>query len=108
MTSRSRRRGGRLRIFDLLRDGAHRTPDRSALHWVERARSLTYADAVVTAERVAAGLSSLGVERGDRVGIFAHNGLDYLAAMFGAWRLGAISALVNVQYADALDYYVND
>jgi acyl-CoA synthetase (AMP-forming)/AMP-acid ligase II len=28
--------------------------------------------------------------------------------MFGTWRLGAICALVNVQYADSLDYYVND
>ena len=28
--------------------------------------------------------------------------------MFGTWRLGAISALVNLQYADNLDYYVND
>ena len=63
-------------------------------------QSLSYADALVTAERVAGGLAALGVGRGDRVGIFAHNGLDYLAAMFGAWRLGAICALVNLQYAD--------
>jgi acyl-CoA synthetase (AMP-forming)/AMP-acid ligase II len=104
----SSHRGASLRIFDLLHDGAHRTPDRRALHWVERDRSLSYEDAVLTMERVAGGLAALGVGRGDRVGIFAHNGLDYLAAMFGTWRSGAISALVNVQYADALDYYVND
>ena len=30
----------------LLRDGVHRTPDKIALHWVERNRSLTYAQAV--------------------------------------------------------------
>ena len=75
---------------------------------MDRGRSLTYAEAVATSERVAAGLATLGVERGDRVGVFAHNGLDYLVAMFGTWRLGAICALVNVQYADTLDYYVND
>ena len=75
---------------------------------MERDKSLSYADAVATFERVAGGLAALGVGHGDRVGIFAHNGLDYLAAMFGAWRLGAISALVNLQYADELDYYVND
>ncbi len=40
--------------------------------------------------------------------MFAHNGLDYLLAMFGAWRLGAIAALVNVRYADDLDYYFGD
>jgi len=92
----------------LLNDGANRTPDKVALHWVERDRSLTYAQAVEGMERVAGALSALGVGRGDRVGVFAHNGMDYLLAMFGAWRLGAISALVNLQYADTLDYYVND
>src|SRR5262249_50664999 len=30
----------------LLYDGAHRTPDRPAFHWVERDRTLTYAEAV--------------------------------------------------------------
>ena len=56
-------------------------------------------------DRVAGALAELGVRKGDRVGIFAHNGLDYLYAMFGAWRLGAISTHVSVQYADELDYY---
>jgi long-chain acyl-CoA synthetase len=95
-------------LQQLLVDGANRSPERTAFHWVERGRTLSYADAVVGMERVAGALASLGVERGDRVGVFAHNGMDYLLAMFGTWRLGAICALVNVQYADRLDYYVND
>jgi long-chain acyl-CoA synthetase len=95
-------------LHHLLYDGAHRTPDRSALHWVERDLTLTYVEAVAAMERVAGALASLGVERGDRVGVFAFNGMDYLLAMFGAWRLGAIAALVNVQYADRLDYFLND
>lgn len=98
----------RMRIFDLLTDGARRSPDRTAFHWVDRDRSLTYAEAVAAAEQVAGALCALGVGPGDRVGVFAHNGLDYLLAMFGTWRLGAVSALVNLQYADSLDYYVND
>ena len=76
----------------LLLDGANRTPDKTALHWVERNRSLTYAEAVEQMERVAGALSALGVGRGDRVGIFAHNGMDYLTAMFGTWRLGAVGS----------------
>jgi acyl-CoA synthetase (AMP-forming)/AMP-acid ligase II len=59
-------------------------------------------------ERVAGALHALGVEQGDRVGIFAHNGLDYVLAMFGAWRLGAISVLINVSYAERLNYYLAD
>jgi len=97
-----------LRFHQLLLDGAHRRPERTALHWIDRDRRLTWAQAAAGMERVAGALASLGVGKGDRVAIFAHNGNDYALAMFGAWRLGAISAHVNVQYADTLDYYLND
>jgi long-chain acyl-CoA synthetase len=95
-------------LQQLLVDGANRSPEKTAFHWVERGRSLSYQEAVAGMDRVAGALAGLDVERGDRVGVFAHNGMDYLLAMFGTWRLGAICALVNVQYADRLDYYVND
>lgn len=95
-------------LHRLLFDGADRHPDRRALVWADRARSVTYAEAVALTDRAAGALAELGVGRGDRVGIFAHNGLDYLVAMFGAWRLGAISTHISVLYADTLDYYVND
>lgn len=97
-----------MRFQQLLLDGAGRRPDQTALHWVDRDRRLTYAEAAAGMERVAGALAALGVRKGDRVGIFAHNGLDYVLAMFGAWRLGAISAHINVQYADTLDYYLAD
>ncbi len=97
-----------MRLHQLLLDGAARRPARTALHWIDRDRRLTYAEAAAGMERVAGALAALGVKKGDRVGIFAHNGNDYVLAMFGAWRLGAISAHINVQYADTLDYYLAD
>ncbi len=97
-----------MKFHQLLVDGASRRPDQTALHWIDRDRRLTYAEAAAGMERVAGALASLGVKKGDRVGLFAHNGNDYVLAMFGAWRLGAISAHVNVQYADTLDYYLAD
>ena len=95
-------------LHQALLDGAHRRPDAPALRWVERERVLTYAEAVEGMDRTAGALASLGVARGDRVAVFAHNGMDYLLAMFGAWRIGAIAALVNIAYADRLDYYIGD
>jgi long-chain acyl-CoA synthetase len=95
-------------LHQILIDGAHRTPEAPALRWAERERVLGYAEAVDAMELTAGALAELGVGRGDRVGVFAHNGMDYLLAMFGAWRLGAIAALVNVAYADQLDYYIAD
>jgi long-chain acyl-CoA synthetase len=95
-------------MHQLLRDGAERSPDKIAFKWVDRDRALTFAAAVAEMERFAGALHHLGVCEGDRVTVFAHNGLDYLMAMFACWRIGAIAALVNVRFADELDYYLND
>ncbi len=95
-------------MHQLLLDGAERHPDAMALTWSDRDRSLTYAQAVDAMMRMAGGLASLGVQPGDRVAIFAHNGFDYLVTMLGAWRLGAISAHVNVKFADELVHYLGD
>jgi Acyl-CoA synthetases (AMP-forming)/AMP-acid ligases II len=95
-------------MHHLLERAAERVPGRIALHWVDRDRSLTYGEAVAAMEKMAGALHGLGVRPGDRVLIFAHNGLDYLVAMLGIWRIGAIAALVNVRYADDLAYYLAD
>ncbi len=95
-------------LHRLLAQGAARHPGKTALGWVKRDRSLSYAEANEATDRVAAGLAALGVERGDRVGVFAHSGLDYLLAMFGAWRVGAVAALVDLSHADDLDRYFGD
>lgn len=95
-------------MHQTLLDGAERTPDKPALHWVDRDVALTYAEAVQQMLHMAGALASLGVVKGDRVTVFAHNGMDYLLAMLGAWRLGAIAALVNVQFGPELEYYLAD
>ena len=95
-------------LHHLLAQGAARHPDKTALGWVKRDRSLSFAEATEATDRVAAGLAALGVARGDRVGVFAHSGLDYLLAMFGAQRAGAVAALVDLSRADALDCYFGD
>lgn len=95
-------------LHHLLTDGAARSPEKTALGWVKRDRSLGYAEAAAATDRVAAGLAALGVEQGDRVGVFAHSGLDYLLAMFGSWRAGAVAALVDLRHADDLDEYFGD
>src|SRR5262249_25610081 len=95
-------------MHQLLLDGAIRQPGKTALCWVDRDTGLTFAEAVSAMERFAGALHHLGVRKGDRVSIFAHNGMDYLIALFACWRIGAIAALVNVRFADELDYYFAD
>ena len=92
----------------MLRRAAHRWPDRTFLRWSDKGRSMTFAEADAASDRAAAALATLGVGRGDRVGLLAHNGLDYIIAMFGAWKLGSISAHISVQVADQLAEYSAD
>jgi acyl-coenzyme A synthetase/AMP-(fatty) acid ligase len=95
-------------MHQLLVDGAARHPDKIAFRWVDRDATQTFAGAVSMMEDYAGALHHLGVREGDRVIIFAHNGMDYLLGMFACWRIGAIAALVNVRFVDDLDYYFSD
>jgi long-chain acyl-CoA synthetase len=52
-------------------------------------RSLSHAEVAAKVERVAAGLHSLGVTRGDRVGILSENRPDWAIADFAILCLGA-------------------
>ncbi len=97
-----------LTFADMLRRTAWRVPDRPFLYWSDRDRSITYAEGDALSDAVAGALANLGVQKGDRVGIFAHNGLDYVMAMFGAWKLGAVSAHINVLQAENLAWFVQD
>lgn len=95
-------------MHQLLMDGAARAPEKTAFGWVDRSQTLSYEQSVAAMERFAGALHHLGVRPGDRVTIFAHNGMDYLVGLFACWRIGAIAALVNVRFADELEYYFND
>jgi len=97
-----------LLMHQLLLHGAMRQPEKIAFRWVDRNIELTYSQAVEQMERFSGALHYLGVTKRERVTIFAHNGMDYLLAMFACWRIGAIAALVNVHFADDLNYYLDD
>ena len=97
-----------LTFADMLRRAAWRTPDRPFVYWSDRQRAITYAEGDQISDRVAGALWELGVRKGDRVGIFAHNGLDYVTAMFGIWKAGAVSAHISVLQADNLAWFVQD
>jgi acyl-CoA synthetase (AMP-forming)/AMP-acid ligase II len=93
---------------DMLRRAAWRLPEHQFIHWSDRNRSITYAQGEMSASQAAGALTELGVQKGDRVCIFAHNGLDYVTAMYGIWKLGAISAHISVLQKDNLAYFIQD
>lgn len=71
--------------------------------------ALTYAQFDRAADRVAAGLAELGVERGDRVALLLPNGLDAAVAIYGVLRAGAaISPLHPTVKEQKLAYVLLD
>ncbi|MDR6937795.1 AMP-binding protein [Luteibacter sp. 3190] len=85
-----------------------RWPERPAL--VVRAQGIrwTYARFAEEVERVAAGLLALGLEPGDRVGIWAPNRAEWVVAQFAAPKAGLILVNINPAYrSHELAYSLN-
>ena len=86
-----------LTIGDLLQRTVDRYPDRPALVSRHQERRLTWTELSAEADRVARGLWSLGIRRGDRVGLWSTNCAEWIILHMGCARAGA--ALVNVNPA---------
>ena len=66
----------RVTVADLLLKASEKKPDKNALHFFDY--HLTYSDLQKKVEQMAHGLKSLGVKKGDRVGIMLPNCPQYL------------------------------
>ena len=86
-----------LTIGELLKRTASRFPDRLAVASRHQNQRMTWAELDAAADRVARGLWSLGVRRGDRVGLWSTNCIEWIMMHMGCARSGA--ALVNVNPA---------
>jgi fatty-acyl-CoA synthase len=86
-----------LTIGQLLHRAADRYPDRLAVASCHQSKRLTWAELSAQADRVARGLWALGIRRGDRVGLWSTNCIEWIVMHMGCARAGA--ALVNVNPA---------
>ncbi len=86
-----------LTIGDLLHRTADRFGERLAVASCHQSKRLTWAELSAEADRVARGLWALGIRRGDRVGLWSTNCIEWIMMHMGCARAGA--ALVNVNPA---------
>ena len=86
-----------LTIGGLLDRTAGRYPDRLAVASRHQDKRLTWAGLSAAADRVARGLWALGIRKGDRVGLWSTNCIEWIVMHMGCARAGA--ALVNVNPA---------
>ncbi len=85
-------------IADLFEQAVDHTPDRTAL--VVADRRLRFAELDEEANRLAHYLADLGVTTGDHVGVYAYNGVEWIASMLAAFKLRAVPINVNFRYVD--------
>jgi fatty-acyl-CoA synthase len=95
-------------VHRLLAATAQRWPDRDAVVFREQYARLTWRAFVDEIEAAAAGLWALGVRRGDRVGIWSPNRLEWLLTQFATARIGAVLVNINPAYRlSELEYALN-
>jgi fatty-acyl-CoA synthase len=85
-------------VHRLLAATAARWPARDAAVFVEQGLRLSWQQLLDEIEAAAAGLWTLGVRRGDRVGIWSPNRLEWLVTQFATARIGAILVNINPAY----------
>jgi acetyl-CoA synthetase len=86
---------GRVGLFQAYPDG--------------RRETYTFHDLDTLSDRVANGLASLGVERGDRVGVVVPQKSATMLTHLACWKLGAVSLPLSVLFGpDALEYRLRD
>jgi fatty-acyl-CoA synthase len=95
-------------IGRLLRDTVERFPDRPAVVFREQGIRWTWHEFAREVDVLAAGLVSLGIARGERVGIWSPNRVEWLMTQFATARIGAILVNINPSYRlGELEYALN-
>ena len=85
-------------IGELLRDTAQRFAQRQAVVFCEQGVRWTWKEFDERVDRLATGFLSLGIAKGDRVGIWSPNRFEWLLTQFATARIGAVLVNINPAY----------
>ncbi len=83
-------------LYSILADAAAAHPNLPAIRFY--ATQLNYGQLWAQAQRFAAALAELGVQKGDRVALMLPNCPQYVIAYYGTLRAGAVVAQINPLY----------
>ena len=87
-----------LTIAALLAETAARFPDRLAVVFREQGVRWSWKEFANEVDAFAAGLQELGLRKGDRVGIWSPNRVEWLVTQFATARLGLVIVNINPAY----------
>ena len=95
-------------VPQVLAETALRYGARDAAVFPEQSIRWSYSELARKVDDLAAGLLAIGIEPGDRVGIWSPNRPEWLLTQFATARIGAILVTVNPAYRTAeLEYLLN-
>ena len=95
-------------VWQVLEDTAASYPDRDAAVFRESGERWTWTEFKARCDQLAAGLRELGLEKGDRIGIWSPNLPEWVLTQFATARLGLVLVNINPAYRIAeLDYALN-
>ncbi|HKE85656.1 MAG TPA: AMP-binding protein [Vicinamibacterales bacterium] len=85
-------------IGENLRETARRFPDADALIAPHQNVRLTYSQFDASVDRLARSLLAIGIEKGDRIGLWSPNCAEWVLTEYAAARIGAILVNLNPAY----------
>ncbi len=92
-------------LGQILDEAVENYPDNDAVIYVDRDFRLTYREFGELVDQMAKGLMALGVEKGEKVAIWATNVPHWVAMQFATAKIGAILLTVNTNYKSSeLEY----
>lgn len=92
----------------LLREAVSRFGPREAMVFPDQGVRLSYYDLDRAVDELAAGFLALGLAKGDRVGIWSPNRVEWVLIQFATARIGSILVNINPAYRSGeLEYALN-
>ncbi|MCC9137760.1 AMP-binding protein [Pontibacter silvestris] len=85
-------------IGECLRQTVNKYGDQEALIMITQNYRATYKEFWAQVEEVAKGLMAYGIKKGDRVGIWSPNRVEWVLVQFATARVGAIMVNINPAY----------
>ncbi len=85
-------------IGDLFEEMSQQVPNNDCVVSVHQGIRMTYKEFNKEVDRVAKGLMALGVNKGDRVGIWSTNNIEWVMVQFATAKMGAVLVNINPAY----------
>ncbi len=98
-----------INIGDFLTTRAYLNPDKEVLYDTSADKRLSYDELNRRANKISNALQSMGIEKGDRIGILAYNGHEFIESFFGPAKSGLVIVPLNWRLtAEELSFILND